>query len=149
MSERVEKIISLREASKISGYSRDYIGSLIRQKKIYGTQVSGSVSWFTTAEDIVRYVESTSAREKYYQKVRRSMEEDSHRAISMVVPSQAIGGRVITLVSGMIFGVAMLLLIAIIFLFVAIIAPKFSNSPEQTNPITENVLLPVETSIKP
>jgi hypothetical protein len=50
-----EKWISLREASKISGYSPDYIGYLIRTGKIPGRMVYTGVSWQTTREAILAY----------------------------------------------------------------------------------------------
>jgi hypothetical protein len=50
-----EKYISLREASKISGYSPDHIGYLIRTGKIPGRMVYTGVSWQTTREAILAY----------------------------------------------------------------------------------------------
>jgi hypothetical protein len=47
--------ISLKEASKISGYSPDYIGYLIRTGKIPGKMVYTGVSWQTTREAILDY----------------------------------------------------------------------------------------------
>ena len=47
--------ISLKEASKISGYSPDYIGYLIRTGKIPGRMVYTGVSWQTTREAILAY----------------------------------------------------------------------------------------------
>jgi len=50
-----EKYISLKEASRISGYSPDYIGYLIRTGKIPGRMVYTGVSWQTTREAILAY----------------------------------------------------------------------------------------------
>jgi hypothetical protein len=50
-----KKLISLKEAAQISGYSSDYIGQLIRAGKIPGKQVYCNVAWMTTAEDVVNY----------------------------------------------------------------------------------------------
>jgi len=47
--------ISLKEASRISGYSPDYIGYLIRTGKIPGRMVYTGVSWQTTREAILAY----------------------------------------------------------------------------------------------
>lgn len=52
---REKDLISLREAAKISGYSPDYIGQLIRTGKINGKQVYCNVQWMTTAEAILEY----------------------------------------------------------------------------------------------
>jgi len=50
-----EEYISLKEASKLSGYSPDYIGYLIRTGKITGRMVYTGVSWQTTREAILAY----------------------------------------------------------------------------------------------
>ena len=50
-----EEYISLKEASRISGYSPDYIGYLIRTGKIPGRMVYTGVSWQTTREAILAY----------------------------------------------------------------------------------------------
>ena len=49
-----KKIISLNQASKISGYSQDYLGYLIRQGDIKGTKKGKT--WFTTEEEINDYI---------------------------------------------------------------------------------------------
>ncbi len=48
-------LISLKEASKISGYSSDYIGQLIREGKISGKQVYSNVQWMTSAKEVLNY----------------------------------------------------------------------------------------------
>ena len=48
-------LISLKEASKISGYSSDYIGQLIREGKISGKQVYSSIQWMTSAQEVLNY----------------------------------------------------------------------------------------------
>jgi len=57
------KLISLKEAAKISGYSSDYIGQLIRSGKIPGKQVYTNISWMTTAHAIIEY-KNNSERNK-------------------------------------------------------------------------------------
>jgi len=49
------KLISLKEASTISGYTPDYIGQLIRAGKIRGEKVYCQISWMTTAEEVLNY----------------------------------------------------------------------------------------------
>ncbi len=49
------KLISLREAAKITGYSSDYIGQLIRGGKIPGKQVYSNIQWMTTIDAIKDY----------------------------------------------------------------------------------------------
>lgn len=50
-----ENLISLKEASQISGYSADYIGQLIRAGKIPGKQVYCNIAWVTTAQAVLDY----------------------------------------------------------------------------------------------
>lgn len=53
--EKDKKLITLKEAAEISGYSSDYIGQLIRSGKIFGEQVHSNVVWKTTADDVLAY----------------------------------------------------------------------------------------------
>jgi len=53
--EKEKKLISLKEAAEISGYSSDYIGQLIRSGKIFGEQVQSNVVWMTSAQAILDY----------------------------------------------------------------------------------------------
>ena len=48
-------LISLKDAAKVSGYSADYIGQLIRVGKIPGKQVCCTVAWMTTADAVMAY----------------------------------------------------------------------------------------------
>lgn len=50
-----QNLISLKEASSISGYSADYIGQLIRSGKIPGKQVYCNIAWMTSAEAVLNY----------------------------------------------------------------------------------------------
>ena len=50
-----DKLISLKEASKLTGYSADYIGQLIRCGKLRGEKVYSQISWMTTKQDIENY----------------------------------------------------------------------------------------------
>ncbi len=52
-----EKLITLKEAAKISGYAPDYIGQLIRKGKLPGKQVYCTVAWMTTEEALRQYIE--------------------------------------------------------------------------------------------
>ena len=49
------QLISLKEAAKLSGYTPDYIGQLIRAGKIPGKQVYCNIAWMTTAEAVMEY----------------------------------------------------------------------------------------------
>ena len=50
------KYITLKEASKMTGYSPDYLGQLIRKGKLPGKQVYLNVAWMTTEEDLRDYL---------------------------------------------------------------------------------------------
>jgi len=52
-----KELISLKEAAKLSGYSADYVGQLIRAGKITGKQVFSNVAWMTTEEAVIEYVQ--------------------------------------------------------------------------------------------
>lgn len=54
-----QNLISLKDAAKVTGYSADYIGQLIRAGKIPGKQVYCNVAWMTTAEDVLSYKEQS------------------------------------------------------------------------------------------
>jgi hypothetical protein len=55
--------ITLKEASKLSGYSSDYIGQLIRQGKIEGKQVYSNVAWVTTKKALAGYLKKSKQGE--------------------------------------------------------------------------------------
>lgn len=52
--EKLKKVLSLSEASKISGYHPDYLSALIRKGEIKGEKTGGN--WFTTEDEIKNYI---------------------------------------------------------------------------------------------
>ncbi len=54
-----EKYITLKEASKMTGYSPDYLGQLIRKGKLEGKQVYLNVAWMTTEKAVKDYLGSS------------------------------------------------------------------------------------------
>jgi hypothetical protein len=60
--ENLRKVISLHQASLISGYHQDYLSSLIRKKEIKGEKVGRN--WFTTEEEVRRYILKKEIRHK-------------------------------------------------------------------------------------
>jgi len=76
--ENLRKVISLHQASQISGYHQDYLSSLIRKKEIKGEKMGGN--WFTTEEEIKNYIFKQKIRHKnwlvkyflYFKKVNKS-----------------------------------------------------------------------------
>lgn len=62
--ESLKKIISLKEASKLSGYTQDYLGQLIRKGDIKGRKIGRG--WFTTEEEINNYFFKQKIRHKEF-----------------------------------------------------------------------------------
>ncbi len=60
--ENLKKVISLHQASKISGYHQDYLSSLIRKKEIKGEKMGGN--WFITEDEIKNYIFKQEIRHK-------------------------------------------------------------------------------------
>ncbi len=56
--------ISLKEAARLSGYSADYVGQLIRGGKLPGKQVFSNVSWVTTEKAILEYLRQERGEKK-------------------------------------------------------------------------------------
>jgi hypothetical protein len=74
----LKKVITLHQASKISGYHQDYLSALIRKNEIKGEKAGGN--WFTTEEEIKNYIFKQKVRNKnwlikfflYFKKINRS-----------------------------------------------------------------------------
>lgn len=64
MDLRKEDLISLREAAKLSGYTPDYIGQLIRNGKLPGQQIFSNVAWMTTEEAVLAYMDKKRPESK-------------------------------------------------------------------------------------
>jgi hypothetical protein len=60
--ENLKKVISLHQASIISGYHQDYLSSLIRKNEIRGQKMGGN--WFTTEEEVKNYIFKQKIRHK-------------------------------------------------------------------------------------
>ncbi|MEI6281049.1 MAG: helix-turn-helix domain-containing protein [bacterium] len=58
------KVISLGEASKITGYHSDYLSSLIRKGEINGEKFGGS--WYITEDEIKNYIFKQKVRHKKF-----------------------------------------------------------------------------------
>jgi hypothetical protein len=55
VSEVKGRLITLKEAAEMTGYTADYVGQLIRAGKIPGKAVYTNITWMTTAEAILEY----------------------------------------------------------------------------------------------
>jgi hypothetical protein len=58
----LKKIVSLHEASQISGYHQDYLSALIRKGEIKGQKIGHG--WLTTEDEIERYIFKQKIRNK-------------------------------------------------------------------------------------
>ncbi len=58
----LKKVISLSQASKISGYHSDYLSALIRKGEMQGRKIGGN--WFTSEEEIRNYIFKQETRNK-------------------------------------------------------------------------------------
>lgn len=58
----LKKVISLHQASQISGYHQDYLSALIRKNEMKGQKIGGS--WFTTEDEIKNYIFKQKIRNK-------------------------------------------------------------------------------------
>ncbi len=62
--ESLKKVISLNQAAKISGYTQDYLGYLIRSGDMKG--VKKGRAWFTTEEELQNYLFKKKVRNKEF-----------------------------------------------------------------------------------
>ncbi len=60
----LKRYLSLKEAAKLSGYAPDYIGWLIRERKITGKKVYSGVTWLVSEEAIKKYQEKFENRKQ-------------------------------------------------------------------------------------
>lgn len=60
--ENLKKVITLHQASQISGYHQDYLSSLIRKNEMKGQKMGGN--WFTTEEEVRNYIFKQKIRHK-------------------------------------------------------------------------------------
>jgi hypothetical protein len=80
LAKKEEKLISLKEAAELTGYTPDYIGQLIRKGKIYGKQVYFNVAWMTTPEAVLSYKsggESTESSGSSWQRLKNRLASDN------------------------------------------------------------------------
>lgn len=60
----LKKVISLNQASSISGYHQDYLSALMRKNEIKGEKVGHN--WFTTEKEIKSYIFKQKIRGKNF-----------------------------------------------------------------------------------
>lgn len=65
MNSNKEKLLSLKEISKKSPYSSDYLSLLVRKKKLKGVKKEGK--WMTTEKNLEDYLEKVAQSNYKYQ----------------------------------------------------------------------------------
>jgi len=83
--EKVDNLISLREASNLTGYNPDYLSQLVRSGKLKGIRVGRN--WFTTQKDVLVY----HSRKKHV---------DSAVAVPLKTRLALIGAAFLTIAAG-------------------------------------------------
>ena len=103
--------ITLREAAKLTGYTSDYVGSLIRTGKIPGKRIVGTSAWVTTEEAILSYTRENRggrlASRREHALTRFALQEESSFLLRR-------GGHPITLIE---FSSGAVIVISLLFSF--------------------------------
>jgi len=112
-----EKIfISLKEAAKMSGYSPDYVGQLIRGGKLAGKQIFSNVAWVTTEDAILEYLQ----KEK---KGKSSSEMASTRVVDLIFSAEGLA---------LTYAIVSWVAIAILGLFIVFLISVFAISVDNS-----------------
>lgn len=119
-----EKYITLKEASKLSGYSPDYLGQLIRKGKLSGKQVYLNVAWMTTEEAVTEYLGKNKPGVGKAG-LGTTLKERSRQWII----AHSSGDAVIRLARRVIYIILAILIILCLFLMWALIANMFRGVP--------------------
>lgn len=128
MGGREERYITLKEASRISGYSSDYLGQLIRGGKLRGKRVYANPVWMTTEEELKKYLQDSrqkrGARSQWSEKWRSRI-----RAWQTRLSSEA---EFIRLYRGLLYSVIGLSVLLSLFVFY-VFSVSLENRLNQTN----------------
>ena len=122
-----KKYISLKEAAKISGYSADYIGQLIRAGKLPGRQVYVNVAWMTT-EDAVREYMHRRAEEKAGARSSDERFIDKFYAWRNRILMRERLMRIVTIVTSVVLGAALMLLMMMFYAYSVQIDKKLEEN---------------------
>ena len=115
------KYITLKEASKITGYSPDYLGQLIRKGKLAGKQVYLNVAWMTTEEAIFEYLE----KNKTGGNGRAGLAKGFRSRFRRWVVNHSSGEEVIRMARRVIYVFVVALILFCLFLAYAVVANIF------------------------
>jgi len=81
-----KKLITLKEASEISGYSPDYVGQLIRQGKLPGQKVYSNISWMTTEESVLSYANKSNDGSNFASRIMENTAQAGRRFVIKMDP---------------------------------------------------------------
>jgi len=115
--------ITLKEAAKISGYSPDYLGQLIRKGKLTGKQIYLNVAWVTTEEALDEYLKANKTGGL------ASAGSDIQSSIRRWFMAHTSGEEVVKLARRVIYIVIVLLVALCLFLIYAIFANIIHGAP--------------------
>ena len=132
----MDKIITLREASELSGYNQDYLGSLIRGKKIEGQRLGRN--WFVTERTLLEFMKQKNL--KIDETKLQAAESDSPTIVDDSSMDQEAPKRSKTSVIRII--IALAILIFALALLISVLVGFFSGSNKTSG---DNGLLEVKT----
>ncbi len=111
-----KSFISLKDAAKMSGYSADYVGQLIRSGKITGKQVFSNVAWVTTEDAILEYLQKE-------RKGKLTSESGTSRVIDIIFSAEGLAWT---------YAIIAWVAIGILGLFVVFLISVFAISLDHT-----------------
>ena len=122
MLAKKDEYISLREAAKISGYSPDYVGQLIRSGKLPGKQVFSHVAWMTTEDALKEYMHGK----------KRAASADHSFVQTFFAIAQSVPGMIRRQFQmPRLFATVLYIIVALMFCFLILLFYIFSTSLER------------------
>jgi hypothetical protein len=117
------RYITLKEASKISGYTPDYLGQLIRKGKLPGKQIYLNVAWVTTEDALEEYLGKDKTAG-----ARSGRMSDVRRRIRRWFAAHSSGEAIVRLARRLIYMVIFALVLLCLFLLYAIFVNLFKGA---------------------
>lgn len=111
-----QEYISLREAAKLSGYTSDYVGQLIRSGKLPGKQVFSHVEWMTTEEALQEYTQKKRGSGKNQQTWKESVSA-AIKALSARIRCEMEMPKLLTKVTYVIVALSLCFFLLLFYIF--------------------------------
>ena len=124
-----KEYISLKEAAKMSGYSSDYVGQLIRSGKLSGKQVFSSVVWMTTEEAMLQYLQK--------EKKSKNSVSTSYGLKDIIFTSEGLA-RLYSVVTWAVIGIFVLFIVLLVSVFSVSIDHSINQKYQQQASDTSN-----------